>query len=480
MSVALSNIGSNTDLAYGGQDMAYVIERESRSGARFVGMYKAVDGKYKSAGTFGTHERAYEVAEEQEQHERGRLEDTSPGDKATMTIAEFCEKRFLPSHSAAPNTREGYDHMARCHIVPYVGHLRISEVSRETLYNLLVNVLPAEEASQNTARAVRKVLSAMCQMAWDEGYRKDNPLRTIRLPQAPTKPVLVATHDQWHRLEEALVYPPARLYARVNVTTWARTCEMISLRPRDFDFSERMVSITRSTVYVSSKYHPSGHAGWITKPHPKNGDWRRFTISAQLCEAVQQHIEEHGLTPDELLFPLWMFAWVRPEHVRNRQDQDNEETLPPLVTPTGRTSEHGTMHARYTLNCRCPKCKAFAADYQRQWRRKKAAGRAEAGELRKADTWRRDGSEFLEPSIWRRFWRDAREQAGLPEEFTPYNARHTGISWAIDKRIDLQKIRQRAGHGSLEVTSRYAAILDERDHSVADAFEEIFAEPSPS
>jgi hypothetical protein len=43
--------------------------------------------------------------------------------------------------------------------------------------------------------------------------------------------------------------------------------------------------------------------------------------------------------------------------------------------------------------------------------------------------------------------------------------------------VDLQKVRQRAGHGSLEVTSRYAAILDERDTSLADALEEIFDVP---
>ena len=76
--------------------------------------------------------------------------------------------------------------------------------------------------------------------------------------------------------------------------------------------------------------------------------------------------------------------------------------------------------------------------------------------------------------VWTRFWNAARDTAGLPEAFTPYNARHTGISWAIDKGVDLQKVRQRAGHGSLEVTSRYAAILDERDTSLADALEEIF------
>jgi len=44
--------------------MAYVNKRSAKSGAtRFTGLYKAVDGTYKSAGTFDTEERALEVAE---------------------------------------------------------------------------------------------------------------------------------------------------------------------------------------------------------------------------------------------------------------------------------------------------------------------------------------------------------------------------------------------------------------------------------
>jgi hypothetical protein len=71
----------------------------------------------------------------------------------------------------------------------------------------------------------------------------------------------------------------------------------------------------RSTVYVNAKYHPSGKAGWFTKPNPKNGDWRRFAISKQMCQAVQEHIEEYGLGPGDLLFPQWMFAYVRPNPI---------------------------------------------------------------------------------------------------------------------------------------------------------------------
>ncbi len=196
--------------------MAYVIERAGRSGTRYVGIYRTANGKYKSAGTYESHERAYEIAEEEERHARGFLEETSPSGKATMTISEFCEQRFLRYHAVSPSTRQQYGYVAKNHILPYIGHLRISEVNRETFFNLLVTVLPAEEASQITVRAARRVLSAMCQMAFDEGYRNNNPIRSIRLKHAPTKPVLVAGHDQWRRLEEALTYPPARLYARLT------------------------------------------------------------------------------------------------------------------------------------------------------------------------------------------------------------------------------------------------------------------------
>jgi hypothetical protein len=46
------------------------------------------------------------------------------------------------------------------------------------------------------------------------------------------------------------------------------------------------------------------------------------------------------------------------------------------------------------------------------------------------------------------------------------------------ERVDLGRIRQRAGHGSLEVTFRYQAILDEKDTTLAESLEGIFQQPS--
>jgi hypothetical protein len=96
--------------------VAYVIERESRSGPRYVGVYRAANGKYKSADTYDAHERAYEVAEEEERHARGFPEEASPAGQAKMTISEFCEQRFLRYHAVSPGTRQEYGYLAKNHM----------------------------------------------------------------------------------------------------------------------------------------------------------------------------------------------------------------------------------------------------------------------------------------------------------------------------------------------------------------------------
>jgi site-specific recombinase XerD len=169
-----------------------------------------------------------------------------------------------------------------------------------------------------------------------------------------------------------------------------------------------------------------------------------------------------------------MFAFRRPG--TGVTVLEAEEMPPPLVSGTGKVYEHGTMGARFVMNCHCVHCKAYAAWYARE---RRARARETSPQRRvRADSWRRDGSEFLSEDVWSRIWRDACNTAGLPQDFTPYNARHTGISWAVEKGVDLGRIRQRAGHGSLEVTSRYQAILDEKDTTLAESLEDIFQMPS--
>jgi hypothetical protein len=73
--------------------MAYAERRESAKGPRYRGFYKGTDGRYKSAGTYDTEERALEIARAAEKRAAelvgGPAGGLDPVVGATRTIEEY-------------------------------------------------------------------------------------------------------------------------------------------------------------------------------------------------------------------------------------------------------------------------------------------------------------------------------------------------------------------------------------------------------
>jgi len=119
----------------------YVIGRDRKGGARYTAVYTDEKGRRKSAGTYDTAERAQKVAEQHESHVRLRLAETSPADKATITIQDFSVK-FLREHAVEPNSKMTYAQLLNSHVFPFIGKRRVAEIGRETIHRLLAVVLP--------------------------------------------------------------------------------------------------------------------------------------------------------------------------------------------------------------------------------------------------------------------------------------------------------------------------------------------------
>jgi len=379
--------------------------------------------------------------------------------------------KFLREHAIEPNSRQRYAEVLRLHAILYIGHCRVAEISRETFHRPLTVALKDEGVGQPTIVYARTALSAMMQMAWDHGYRDDNPLRGIRLKGTPGKPIIVATSAQFQRVYDALPHQPARVFARLGVAPGARLCELISFTPEDFDFDTDMLSVNKSTVEVTAEFHPEGHR-FLTRSYTKNGGHRRFRIDAVVSEMIQEHIEKHGIGPGQLIFPVRLFA-KREASGKPRLSKDELDMLgltDPL--PNGRRYSHGTMGAYITAKCRCRGCRQWSADYARN-RKRARTGRVER---EWSPRWRRDPTEYLGTDMWRRTWSAAVQDARLPFAYTPYQVRHTHASWLIDKGVDLERVRYRLGHGDLITTTRYVKILDEEDSAAADAIAAILGD----
>ncbi|MFY9671260.1 MAG: hypothetical protein WAK44_25190, partial [Trebonia sp.] len=101
-----------------------------------------------------------------------------------------------------------------------------------------------------------------------------------------------ATKDQFLRVYKALPHQPAKVLARLGVSSGARLCELISFIPEDFNFAADMLVVRRSTVEVTAKYHPTGDR-FLTRAYTKNGEHRRFKVDHAVSEMVLEHIALH-------------------------------------------------------------------------------------------------------------------------------------------------------------------------------------------
>lgn len=91
-----------------GLTMAYAEPRERKKGVRYRGLHKAADGRYRSADTFSTEERALAVAREAERLALVASDAAGGLDadiRATRTITEYAPL-FLRHHQVEGNTKE--------------------------------------------------------------------------------------------------------------------------------------------------------------------------------------------------------------------------------------------------------------------------------------------------------------------------------------------------------------------------------------
>ena len=450
--------------------MAYAERRERNKGVRYRGMYKAADGRYRSAGTFSTEERALAVASEAERHAliagpaAGGLD---PAIRATRTIKEYAPL-FLRHHRVEGNTKERYADTLRLHVIPFVGGCRLAETDRTVARNY-ITVLEEEGRSANTIRQAKVVLCAMFGMAVADGYVDYNPFHDVRIPKVPgRRAIKVATPEQCLTVRACLPNKPAQVFSTLLVSSGIRFCEAIGLQPDDFDFEAGILEVARSVVKVSRQHHPLGKT-FLVRDYTKNGQTRRLKLDQAVVELVRGHVAEHGIGEREVIFPAELVV-PPPRRTKARLTQEQLRALGECEPVNGRVYAHGTLGGYVTAKCRCEGCRQWARDYQRERLRVQRA--IVSGPARRRWEKSRDPDEpYLEKELWDRIWARAVADSGIPFKPTAYQVRHTHASWLIDAGENPKAVMHRLGQADLRTTARYVHVLDETGESAARRFE---------
>ena len=303
------------------------------------------------------------------------------------------------------------------------------------------------------------MLSAIFTTALNDQVTSLHPCKGVKTPPVPAQPRTIITPEQFAALYECLPDEQSKLLVETAVESGLRWGELTELRVRDLEFATRMLTVSRAVVQVHPKFHPEG-GRFLVKPYPKDKEYRRFKLSAQITAKLKAHVVERGLGRDDLLFQCprrtgrgsGCRASSRPRRPLGRTEPN----------AAGHRYRHGTLTGYSLGRCRCDYCRDAYCRYRAE---RRANGKDDPRGLRARDT---DGHI---PADWFRetIWRPAVKKAGLMIQVRIHDLRHAHASWLLAGGADLQVVKQRLGHGSLRTTEKYLHTLPDADETALEA-----------
>jgi integrase len=198
-------------------------------------------------------------------------------------ITEHCEKQLQPK-----TISENKKLLKR--IIPTLGHIRLDKLKPlhfQQFYNNLqepgMNEKTGGFLSANTISHYHRLLSSMLNTAVLWGMIPNNPLK-IKPPKIEAKESSYLDDEQAVKLLDALdtesiVY---RTMITLLLYTGARKGEVLGLEWKDIDFDNSLLSIVRSSQYISKQ-------GIITKEPKNKNSIRSIKVSGDIIALLQQY-----------------------------------------------------------------------------------------------------------------------------------------------------------------------------------------------
>jgi integrase len=246
--------------------MASVRERKGKKGISYLGLYRDAEGKQKSAGTYATKKEALREARIAEAHGFAKGKTQYPYAvkvRGKLTVAAFADE-WLPSHPIVAHTRYVYEQMLRVHILPVLGHRALTDVAAADVRQLF-RAMEAKGSSKALLAKVKTVLSAMFQVAAEDGRIPYNFVRGVRYQAVQPKRRRALTKDEWLRVRRYLTGDD-RLLADIQMTTGARIEEIMGMETADIVDGEWYVQRVRTEVdgeYATKDQTKTGKDRWV-------------------------------------------------------------------------------------------------------------------------------------------------------------------------------------------------------------------------
>ena len=190
-------------------------------------------------------------------------------------------ERWISEHRLSARTREEYASIWRHHVVPFLGHVQLGDISTSTIRSWRATLLADGRSEDRTAKAYRLV-RAILNTALDDGRIKRNPCRVKGAGEHRTAERPTATVAQVYALADRM---PRRFRALVLAAafTGLRWGELIALRRCDVNTSTRVLHVRRRLAQLSR--------GGMQSGAPKSAAGvRNVALPGFLAEELAAHI----------------------------------------------------------------------------------------------------------------------------------------------------------------------------------------------
>jgi integrase len=200
------------------------------------------------------------------------------------TLAQFAQYwlRDIIKPNKRQRTYESYELTSRLHLVPTLGHLRLTELTAQHVQNLLRSKLE-KGLLLPSVKYIRGRLGAIlnCAAKQEPPLVSRNVVKSTVLPRVPRSAIRYFNDDEARKFLAAARETGYATFYIVALGLGLRRGEVVGLRWSDIDFDRNTLRVEQSIQRVSGK---------LVAAEPKTEESRRtLTLPANVASALRSH-----------------------------------------------------------------------------------------------------------------------------------------------------------------------------------------------
>jgi len=226
----------------------------------------------------------------------------------SYNATQLCLKDYLvdwliaKKNNVRPNTHHQYNANIRNHILPTLGHIKLSEVTPVHLEQLYA-LMAAEGVGSRTRQVTHSLLNASLKRATQLGIISSNPASRAERPKSTTSTMSILNDYQVRELLIAAEGKRIEAIIFLAVTSGMRQGELLGLKWGDIDWGQSTLRIQRQLQRIK------GNGGLRLGSPKTTRSERTIRLGNKMIDKLLDHqrlqstISDYQVATNGLLFP---------------------------------------------------------------------------------------------------------------------------------------------------------------------------------